>query len=104
MDTFLVDFPDGFMALEAGTIDADSGMSKAIYDALHDNLKDGFLPDPPSTEVKDGWKKLSFCIATGVIEYIKTNMEINGIQTAGIIEDPANAVLVQNNDGTGHVQ
>jgi hypothetical protein len=73
------------MALNAGTINADSGMSQAIYEALYVNMKSGFENETPSPEVIEGWKKLAFIIAKGVIDHLKANMEITGISSTGTV-------------------
>ncbi len=96
------------MALEIGDINKKpgemGGMSQAIYDALYKNLKGGFKNGLPK-EVIDGWKKLAFAISTGVIEHIKSNMEINGINTSGkVAKMNFETTFSQSNDGTGHVK
>ncbi len=116
------------MGLEIGDITASSGMSKAIFDQLNTILS------PPlngtSTEdmetIRDSWRSLAFAIATGVIEHIKSNIEIFGIKTKGEVDtnvsgitavaEPGNhfhsvalsgeqsdVIFTQSNDGTGHV-
>lgn len=127
------------MALSIGSANADSGMSQAIYQVIDSQLS------PPLQKAVDdaqgdakakaqealdgaraGWKKLSFAIATGVVNHITANMEIFGITTQGNVSTtvqgstgpaaPAhqhtvslpgtasNVVFAQNNDGTGHVR
>lgn len=126
------------MALDIGTVAADSGMTKAIYDQV-----DGLLSPPFQNAVaqatgdakaqaqqvldgaRDGWRKLSFCIATGVINHLISNLEIHGVQTAGTVDAPvdgqtgpaqpsqhqhqvslaaqAGVTSAQSNDGTGLV-
>lgn len=112
------------MGLEPGDITAAGGMSKAIYDALFNNMKGSFPDSKPSEDVCQSWKKLAYSISYGVIEHIKSNMEINGIEVA--VSDVSTTVSVtttcpsgagtgtgtgsgtatgqQSNDGTGHVQ
>ena len=114
------------MSLNIGDKNATSGMTKAIYDELYTILS------PPLTgmksedfeKVKDGWKKLSYAIAKGVIEHIKDNMEIKDIHTKGDVtthldvytsivnghrhkttEDvtASDVIFTQSDDGTGHV-
>ena len=118
----------------------DEGMSLEIYKKLDfylspplqeavDNAEE--VAKPAAQEALDqarlGWKKLSYSIAYGVIEHIKSNMEINGITTKGDVSitisgstgiaDPADhthsvglsdtdsdVVFTQNNDGTGLVE
>ena len=89
------------MALVAGSVAADSGMSKAIYDQVD------LLLSPPLQKAvdqatgdakvkaqqaldgaRDGWRKLSFCIANGVISHLKSNLEINGVQTSPTVNAP----------------
>ncbi len=113
------------MALVIGSSAADAGMSKAIYDQV-----DALLAPPLKKAVDDatggakgkaqealdaareGWKKLSFAIATGVVNHILTNMEIAGIQARGDINaavsgqaaTQSGVTFVQSNDGTGRVR
>ena len=115
------------MGLEPGDIAATGGMSKSIYDAIFTNMKDNFPDSKPSDDVCQSWKKLAYSIAYGVIEHIKSNMEIKGIATQGNVtiavkgntgldiskshDHPVDisaakedVVFTQNNDGTGHVK
>jgi len=117
------------MALEAGSKTADAGMSRAIYDQL-DALLAGPLQDAVhDAEVagdaklqaaaqealdsaREGWKKLSFAIAAGVVNHIRTNLEITGIQARGDINasvsgqaaTQSGVTFIQSNNGTGLVQ
>jgi hypothetical protein len=74
---------------------------------------------------RDGWRKLSFCIATGVINHLISNLEIHGVQTSGTLSAPvdgstgpdqpsqhqhqvslaaqAGVTILQSTDGTGLV-
>lgn len=147
------------MALNAGSENAETGMSLEIYEKLDiylspplqeavDEAKEAV--DKAKLEEKEGkekavaaaqealdkarlgWKKLAYSIAYGVIEHIKSNMEIKDITAKGdvsitisgstgveapVLTDPtkhthsialsdtdSNVVFTQNNDGTGHVQ
>jgi hypothetical protein len=70
------------MALDIGDEEAKSGMAKAIYKALEDQLNgslDGIKEEKDKDEIKKGWEKLSYAIAYGVISHIKDNMEISDI-------------------------
>jgi hypothetical protein len=128
------------MALVIGSAAADAGMAKAIYDQL-----DRLLAPPLQKAVddasgaakvkaqealdaaRDGWKKLSFGISTGVVTHLLANLEVAGIQARGNLSVPVsgqtgtaapsshqhtvslsatqNAVtFTQSNDGTGHVR
>jgi hypothetical protein len=115
------------MALVIGDISASSGMTKEIYDQLETLLSPPLqgMSTQDLEKVKTGWKQLAFAIATGVVNHIKSNMEIFGIQTAGGVNvkvsgdtgttgghshtltnvpgSENNAVFTQSNDGTGHV-
>jgi len=89
------------MALSPGSAAADSGMAKAIYDQI-----DPLLSPPLQKAVdqatgdakagaqqaldgaRDGWRKLSFCIAAGVISHLKSNLEINGVQISPTVNAP----------------
>lgn len=126
------------MALVAGSAAADSGMAKAIFEQV-----DPLLSPPLKQAVaqaagdaktqaqqaldaaREGWRKLSFCIATGVIEHLISNLEIHGVQTSGTLNAPvagatgqappsqhqhqvslaaqAGVTFSQSNDGTGLV-
>jgi hypothetical protein len=84
------------VALAVGSVSADSGMSKAIYDQM-----DALLSPPLQAAVdgasgpakakaqealdaaRDGWKKLSFAIATGVVTHILSSLEVVGVETRG---------------------
>jgi hypothetical protein len=129
------------MALIIGSKNADSGMSKSIYAEIDELLSPPLLKaiqDAPSDDVKQeaqialvaarqGWQKLSYAIAKGVIDHIKANIEIFGIETQGDINTsvrgdtgkglPNNhshnvnlngqeedVIFIQSNDGTGHVK
>jgi hypothetical protein len=89
------------MALVAGSVAADSGMSKAIFEQI-----DPLLSPPLQKAVdqatgdaktqaqqaldaaRDGWRKLSFSIATGVINHLLSNLEIRGVQTSATANAP----------------
>lgn len=101
------------MPLQIGTIAATSGMTKAVYDQM-----DAILSPPLSglkpaemAKVRDSWKQLAFAISKGVIDHLKANMEINGVQTRGNINaavagsaaTQTGVVFTQNNDGKGRV-
>jgi hypothetical protein len=98
--------------LQQAVADASEDAKPAAQDALE--------------QARHGWKKLSYAIAQGVIEHIKANMEIQGIQSeidvgssnriASGDTDPADShthpvsipvagtlVVVQSDDGTNHV-
>jgi hypothetical protein len=128
------------MGLEPGTADATSGMAKAIFDTM-----DELLAPPLEAQVaaasaeakpgaqdaldkaRDGWRKMSFAIATGVIAHLEANMEVVGVQTRGDVAAAVNGstgpappgphvhtvgltasqsavTFTQSNDGTGHVK
>ena len=128
------------MALVVGSVNADTGMSKAIYDQvdalLSPPLQDAVDNASGDAKVKaqealdaarDGWKKLAFAVATGVVGHILSNMEIVGVQTRGNVNasvsgqtGPAapaahphtvalsatqtSVTFTQSNDGTGRVR
>jgi hypothetical protein len=114
------------MALEIGDITASSGMSKAIYDQLDTLLSPPLegMAEEDMEKVRDSWKKIAFAIATGVIEHIKSNMEIYGVEVSisdvsttvstvttcpagagsGTGSGSGTATGQQSNDGTGHVK
>ena len=121
------------MPLDTGSEQADSGMSQAIYQELdrllspplQDAVGDAQAVQATLDGARAGWKKLSYAIAKGVIEHLKANMEIVGIQAQGNINAPVqgntslvnghqhgvdltavqnNAAFTQSNDGPGHVK
>jgi hypothetical protein len=56
------------MALNAGNQDATTGIAKAIYDAMDAALSPPLVEaGADMTKVRDGWKKLSFAVASGVV-------------------------------------
>jgi hypothetical protein len=113
------------MALIIGNETASQGMSKAIYDKIRDVMEpiDGVAGEDLE-KVRESWQKLAFAIATGVIEHIKSNIEVHGIEVS--ISDVSTSVFTtttcpagagsgtgsgsgtgtgqQSNDGTGHVR
>lgn len=106
------------MGLDAGSINADSGMSQAIYQALEAELAPPLLKkireatDPKVkqaleealAQARKGWKQLAYCIASGVVAHIKSSMEIFGIQSAGTLPDGSRFVAGQTGATTGHVK
>jgi hypothetical protein len=113
------------VALTIGTQDAQSGLTGDIYGQL-----DVLLSPPLQQAVddasgdaqesaqaaldaaRDGWKKLAFAVATGVVSYLVANMEIVGVQTSGNVSAPVSGqlavqngvVFTQSNDGPGRVR
>ena len=86
------------MPLDAGSENADSGMSSYLYQAIEDNLKSSF-PDGPSEELKQGWKKLAFALADGLVKYINTELSIIDI-TVG--EQKQLEILYSADDGNSY--
>jgi hypothetical protein len=127
------------MALTAGSAAADSGMAKAIFDQvdqlLAPPLQKAVDQDTGDAKAKaqealdaarDGWRKLSFSIATGVISHLVSHLEIHGVQATGTVNALVNGqsaaappgphqhqvslgaaqagvTFMQSNDGTGLV-
>jgi|SRR5215468_3135082 len=106
------------MALDIGNQQASSGMAKAIFDEINNQLSGGMSPGDLAN-VQPSWKKLAFAIATGVINHIKSNMEIFGIQSTGPVSTTVtgtvsgttvtgagtgNVTTNQNSVTTGHVR
>jgi len=86
------------MEFNAGTINAEAGLSKYIYDSLIANMGTSFPGGVPE-EARTGFKKLSYSIASGIIDYIKTETKITGLyatQLAG-----TNGNLTVNTGATG---
>jgi hypothetical protein len=55
---------------------------------MKEGIDEATLPD-----VQKSWKKLAFAIATGVIEHLKSAMEIKGIQSSGSISIPVTGTI-----------
>lgn len=117
------------MALKTGNITASDGMAKVIYDQMRTVIEPGLgeVNKDALKAMRESWQKLSYAIAKGVIDYIKANMEIYGIETKGDVNadvngntgtaspanhyhgialkgNESNVVFKQSNDGTGHVK
>lgn len=115
------------MALIIGDASASSGMSKVIYDSVRQVMEpiDG-VSEQDMAPIRDSWKKLSYAVAKGVVDHIKSNMEISGVTTQGNVNTSVqgstgsappsnhvhavnlsgvdnNVVFTQNNNGTGLV-
>lgn len=90
------------MPLNIGDKQATSGMSEAIYEELKallepplkelvDNKK---MEEGALNKVREGWQKLAYAIAKGVIKHMQSNAEVTGVQiTVG------NQVYTQTNKG-----
>jgi len=119
------------MSLKAGDKTAATDMSNAIYDQLDHNLltddEKSKLKSEDLKNIQDGWRKLAYSIAQGVVNYLETNLEIVGVQTRGNVNASVsgntnaggtdnhthgvslsathnNVVFTQSNDGTGHIK
>lgn len=128
------------MALVIGSTAADAGMSKAIFDEMNvllspplqsavDNATGAAKAKAQEAldRAREGWKRLSYAVARGVVNHIVANMEINGIQTRGDISatvsgqtgaappgphqhtvnlsaNQSSVIFTQSNDGTGRVR
>lgn len=127
------------MALTIGSVEADAGMSQSLYlemdiqlsPPLQNAIDQAEEADAKAAaenalaEARNGWKKLSYSIAKGVINHILTNMVITGIETQGDVStsisgntgetdghdhtvslagEQAAFLATQSNDGTGHVE
>jgi hypothetical protein len=88
-----------------GDPQASSGLSKAIYDEVNNQLSEGMaLGD--LEKVQPSWRKLAFAIATGVVNHLKNNMEIFGIQTSGPVTTAVTGTVsgtTVTGTGTGNV-
>lgn len=73
------------MSLIIGDIDASSGMTKAIYDQVRVHLEPGLGDMAPDDleKVRDGWRKLAHGVATGVVEHLRSNLELRDAATDG---------------------
>lgn len=90
------------MALQVGDQAATAGMAKAIFDKLDEALGPNIESMEPAARetVRDGWRKLAFAIAGGVVNHITANMEIFGIQVG--VQTGTGAT--QTGPTTGHVR
>jgi hypothetical protein len=113
------------MALTIGNQNATSGMTKDIYDEISAVMEAGLdVDDETLQQMREGWKKLAFAVATGVINHLVANLEISGVQTRGNISAAVsgntavasghqhavtltgtqnNVTFTQSNNGTGRV-
>ncbi|MDN3522556.1 hypothetical protein [Halomonas ramblicola] len=87
------------MSLDYGDITASSGMSQAIYlqmDALLSPPLQQAVDEAEKEEVRaaaqealdkarEGWRKLSYAIARGVVEHLIGHLEIDGVRTRGTV-------------------
>jgi|ERR1019366_3042867 hypothetical protein len=85
------------MALSIGDSSASDGMTKAIYDKINEVLSPT-VPASDLAKAQDGWKKLAFAIATGVVGHIQSNGEIQGLAVSGTA-----SLNVSNNVASGNV-
>ena len=113
------------MALQVENPDAQSGMTKAIFDQM-DTLLSPPLADAVTAAVGDdakkaaqetldaaraGWRKLSFAVAAGVRNHLLANLEVRGVRTTGSISATVagttatqnGVIFLQSNDGPGRV-
>ncbi len=115
--------------IEKENQEATSGMTKAIYEQIRTAMEPDLeeLSEDDLSAMQESWKKMAYAIATGVIQYIKVNMEIVGIETRGKVDTTiegntrpavsdnhlhsvdlsgtqADVIFIQSNDGTGHVK
>lgn len=114
------------MSLNIGNTQATSGMSRAIYQELENLVEPQFsgMKEEDLNKVREGWQKLAYAIAKGVVEHIKSNMEIKDIHTKGDVTThidlytstvsyhkhrvnkdvtASDITFTQSDDGTGHV-
>lgn len=114
------------MALNIGNSNATTGMTKSIYDKIRQVMEPMENVEEPDMEpIREGWRNLSFAVASGVIEHLIANLEIAGIETQGSINAEVdgntetanghnhpvslnatqnNVLFLQNNDGPGLVR
>jgi hypothetical protein len=70
------------MALTIGTVEATTGMTKAIYDKL-DEVFGSQVPPADLAKAQDGWRDLAFAIAGGLVPYLVANLEVTGLRVSG---------------------
>jgi len=103
----------------------EGSMSYQIYTQLDEILSPPLasLTAEQLAPIRDGWKKLAYAIAKGVIEHLTANLEIYGIKTEGDLSITGDTGIAlpnnhihsinlsipqvsfeQSNEGTGHVK
>jgi hypothetical protein len=113
------------MALQIGTPAATGGMAAAIFDEVDTQLSpplekaveeasDAARPGAQAAldAAREGWRKLAFAVATGVVEHLLDSLEVVGVRTGGAVSAPvvnhvavqSGVVFVQTNDGPGRVR
>ena len=79
--------------MEANTSHSEAieGMKQAIYEALQHNLGSGLetLNQDDLDAMREGWRKLALSIATGVVSFIPTNLEVYDTTTETPLETQA---------------
>lgn len=95
------------MAMLVGDFNENPGMAKAIFDALEDALEETLedavedgMPPEDLDKLRSNWQKLASAIATGVINHLKSNMEIHGIEASGPVTTDV-TVTVGGAEGSG---
>jgi len=73
------------MAMTIGDQKASTGMSKEIYDQLNQLLSPPISDANTLAKAQTSWQQLAFAIATGVVNHLKANMQISGIQVSGAV-------------------
>ena len=103
------------MALDTGTLDADAGMTRAIFEEM-----DRLLSPPLQEAVtkaadaaakksaeetlaaaRAGWRKLAYAVAAGVVRHLLSNMEIYGVTSSGTITTTVNGMTADAKAVTG---
>jgi hypothetical protein len=113
------------MALQIGTQDAQSGLTKEIFTVMDTLLSPAFqtaidraagdgktAAQSTLDQARTGWKAIAFAIATGVVQHLQANLEIRGVQVSGTVNAPVSGGVAtqpgltsaQTNSGPGLVR
>jgi len=81
--------PDEIYHLEPGS------MSDMIYQEMNKVLSPPFQDEKTLEVVQEGWKKLAYAIARGVVDHLTSQAEVYGVKTQGDV-----TVTVEGDVGT----
>ena len=85
------------MAMNAGDASAGSGMALAIFNRM-DQLLGPKIPPDALEQARQGWRELAFAIASGVVDHLRSSLEIQSLQVGGSV-----TLSVASNQATGNI-
>lgn len=75
------------MALSIGDAQATSGMTKAVFDRMDAILmtveEKAALKPADLEKIRQGWKKLAFAFSSGLVDYLRDNLEVIDVTVTG---------------------